>query len=133
MQEGFRQSLEALYRRSQRESNAHASYGYAQLLMSLIQEWRALFKRPELPFIFAQLPNRTLEPDCDWPRLRDKQRRALTLLEHGDGGHGTGRASGAVKWSFSSVLKPARNRACEWRSERALPSTVSVCRPMKHR
>ena len=53
MQEGFRQSLEALYRRSQRESNAHASYGYAQLLMSLIQEWRALFKRPELPFIFA--------------------------------------------------------------------------------
>lgn len=40
------------------ESNAHASYGYAQLLMSLIQEWR---------------------------------------------------------------------------SERALPSTVSVCRPMKHR
>ncbi|MCH4836240.1 sialate O-acetylesterase [Bifidobacterium pseudocatenulatum] len=79
MQKGFRQSLEALYRRSQRESNAHASYGYAQLLMSLIQEWRALFKRPELPFIFAQLPNCTLEPDCDWPRLRDKQRRALTL------------------------------------------------------
>lgn len=43
---------------SQRESNAHASYGYVQLLMSLIQEWR---------------------------------------------------------------------------SERALPSTVSVCQPMKHR
>lgn len=80
MQKGFRQSLEALYlRRSQRESNAHASYGYTQLLMSLIQEWRALFKRPELPFIFAQLPNYTLEPDCDWPRLRDEQRRALTL------------------------------------------------------
>lgn len=79
MQKGFRQSLEAFYLRSQRESNAHASYGYAQLLMSLIQEWRALFKRPELPFIFAQLPNCTLEPDCDWPRLRDKQRRALTL------------------------------------------------------
>lgn len=54
--------------------------------MSLIQEWRALLKRPELPFIFAQLPNYTLEPDCDWPRLRDEQRRALTLLEHGDGG-----------------------------------------------
>lgn len=79
MQKGFRQSLEALYRRSQRESNAHASYDYAQLLMSLIQEWRALFKRPELPFIFAQLPNYTLEPDCDWPRLRDEQRCALTL------------------------------------------------------
>lgn len=41
--------------------------------------WRALLKRPELPFIFAQLPNYTLEPDCDWPRLRDEQRRALTL------------------------------------------------------
>lgn len=79
MQEGFRQLLEALYLRSQRESNAHASYGYAQLLVSLIQEWRALFKRPELPFIFAQLPNYTLEPDCDWSRLRDEQRRALTL------------------------------------------------------
>ena len=65
--------------------------------MSLIQEWRALLKRPELPFIFAQLPNYTLEPDCDWPRLRDEQRCALTLLEHGDGGHGTGRASGAVR------------------------------------
>lgn len=47
--------------------------------MSLIQEWRALLKRPELPFIFAQLPNYTLEPDCDWPRLRDEQRRTLTL------------------------------------------------------
>ena len=47
--------------------------------MSLIQEWRALLKRPELPFIFTQLPNYTLEPDCDWPRLRDEQRRALTL------------------------------------------------------
>ena len=36
MQKGFRQSLEALYLRRQRESNAHASYGYAQLLMSLM-------------------------------------------------------------------------------------------------
>ena len=47
--------------------------------MSLIQEWRALFKRPEPPFIFAQLPNYTLESDCDCPRLRDVLRRALTL------------------------------------------------------
>ena len=47
MQKGFRQSLEAFYLRSQGESNAHASYGYAQLLMSLIQEWRALLKRPD--------------------------------------------------------------------------------------
>lgn len=37
MQKGFRQSLEALYLRRQRESNAHASYGYVQLLMSLIR------------------------------------------------------------------------------------------------
>jgi len=36
MRKGFRQSLEALYLRKQRESNAHASYGYAQLLMSLM-------------------------------------------------------------------------------------------------
>jgi hypothetical protein len=36
MQKGFRQSLEAFYLRSQGESNAHASYGYAQLLMSLM-------------------------------------------------------------------------------------------------
>lgn len=36
MQKGFRQSLEALYLRRQRESNAHASYGYAQLLLSLM-------------------------------------------------------------------------------------------------
>lgn len=206
MQKGFRQSLEALYRRSQRESNAHASYGYAQLLMSLIQEWCALFKRPELPFIFAQLPNYTLEPDCDWPRLRDEQRRALTLwntamvvtigygedndLHPLDKRHVAQRLTTAaeslvygrdcepmgplpvmaihkddgIEISFIhtggglvctgdvpfDILEPggldisgeglsvrlpwrSRNRACEWRSERALPSTVSVCRPMKHR
>lgn len=133
MQKGFRQSLEALYRRSQRESNAHASYGYAQLLMSLIQERCALFKRPELPFIFAQLPNYTLEPDCEpmgpLPVMAIHKDDGIEIsfihtggglvctgdvpfdiLEPGGsiyrvkacrydchGGHGTGRASGAVR------------------------------------
>ena len=54
--------------------------------MSLIQEWRALLKRPELPFIFAQLPNYTLEPDCDWPRLRDEQRPLPVMVIHKDDG-----------------------------------------------
>lgn len=63
----------------QGESNAHEAPGYARMLMALIQEWREVFERPDLPFLFAQLPNYTLEPDCDWPRLRDEQRKALAL------------------------------------------------------
>ncbi|WP_169171750.1 sialate O-acetylesterase [Bifidobacterium oedipodis] len=63
----------------QGESNAHAAPGYARMLAALIQEWREVFERADLPFLFAQLPNYTLEPDCDWPRLRDEQRKVLAL------------------------------------------------------
>lgn len=63
----------------QGESNTHEAAGYGDLLMALIQQWRELFGRADLPFLFAQLPNHTLEPEHDWPRLRDEQRRALAL------------------------------------------------------
>ncbi len=63
----------------QGESNTSEAAGYSRLLMALIQEWRDVFGRPDLPFLFAQLPNYTLEPHNDWPRLRDEQRRSLAL------------------------------------------------------
>ncbi|KAB8289740.1 sialate O-acetylesterase [Bifidobacterium avesanii] len=52
--------------------------GYAAKMMALIQCWRALFGRPDLPFIYAQLPNLTIQAH-GYARLRDEQRRALAL------------------------------------------------------
>lgn len=63
----------------QGESNTSDPIGYSEKFMALIQEWRALFHDQTLPFIFAQLPNYSLEPFNDWPRLRDEQRRTLAL------------------------------------------------------
>lgn len=63
----------------QGESNAsRSSEGYGRKLIGLIQDWRRLFHRPDLPFIYVQLPNLKIEGQ-QWPRLRDEQRKALVL------------------------------------------------------
>lgn len=63
----------------QGESNAsRTAVGYARKFMGLIQDWRTLFGRPDLPFIYVQLPNLCIEGQ-QWPRLRDEQRKALVL------------------------------------------------------
>lgn len=63
----------------QGESNTCQAAGYGDKLIALAQCWRALFHAPDAPFITVQLPNNGLEPYNDWPRLRNEQRRIMTL------------------------------------------------------
>lgn len=63
----------------QGESSAsRTAEGYARKFMGLIQDWRTLFNRSDLPFVYVQLPNLRIESQ-QWPRLRDEQRKVLIL------------------------------------------------------
>ncbi|KAB8287563.1 sialate O-acetylesterase [Bifidobacterium avesanii] len=63
----------------QGESNASRTpVRYADKMMALIQCWRETFGEPDLPFIYAQLPNIAFEAR-GWAKLRDEQRRALAV------------------------------------------------------
>lgn len=60
----------------QGESNASDAASYEQLLPALIKSWRTLWDRPDLPFLFAQVP--VYEPPDDetgqsWARFRAAQ------------------------------------------------------------
>lgn len=61
----------------QGESNTSRYNEYYGMMEALINNWRNLFDKPELPFIIAQLPNfmkvRDYPTDSDWARLRDVQ------------------------------------------------------------
>jgi len=67
----------------QGESNTDRPGEYRQLFGDLIQDWRAQFHRPELPFLFVQLANlgepQKLPSESNWAELRDAQRRTLEL------------------------------------------------------
>lgn len=65
----------------QGESNAGRPEEYLDLMHALIKGWRGVYKNPELPFIYAQLPNFgdvTYSPtESNWARLREAQLMAL--------------------------------------------------------
>ena len=53
---------------------------YRRHLELLVSDWRDQWSSPELPFAWVQLPNfGDGREGCDWPTLRDSQRRALSL------------------------------------------------------
>lgn len=57
---------------------------YRRHLELLVSDWRAQWSRPELPFAWVQLPNfADGREGCDWPTLRDSQRRALSVPHTG--------------------------------------------------
>ena len=63
----------------QGESNASRTpIRYADKMAALIQCWRETFGEPDLPFLYAQLPNIGFEAR-GWAKLRDEQRKALTV------------------------------------------------------
>lgn len=75
----------------QGESNAHTlaqAAQYRTLFPLLIQDWRARWNQPEMPFLFVQLAN-FMEPQqrpvqtAPWPLLREAQLHALTLPHTG--------------------------------------------------
>lgn len=73
----------------QGESNRSNPAGYEARLAALISEWRLLWSRPELPFLFVEIPGH-----CDVPpELRDAQRKVhhktahtamVSIIDHGD-------------------------------------------------
>lgn len=63
----------------QGESNAtRTPVRYADKMIALVQCWRETFDEPDMPFIWAQLPGIGFEAR-GWARLRDEQRKALSL------------------------------------------------------
>jgi sialate O-acetylesterase len=71
----------------QGESNAGRTGDYQALFNAMVLDWRKHFNRPDLPFIYAQLPNFMAvkkEPsESGWAQVRDIQRRGLALPHTG--------------------------------------------------
>jgi sialate O-acetylesterase len=67
----------------QGESNAERPDEYASLFPDLIKDWRDKFNNPQLPFIFAQLPNfmksQKMPVESEWAAFRNVQRKALDI------------------------------------------------------
>ena len=59
----------------------HNPYLYRYLFPALIEDWRRLWARPELPFYWVQLPNLRNKPT--WPVVRESQAEALSLPHTG--------------------------------------------------
>lgn len=56
-------------------------YLYRFLFPAMIEDWRRLWQRPELPFFWVQLPNLRNKPT--WPVVRESQAEALRLPHTG--------------------------------------------------
>lgn len=68
----------------QGEANGWRGYQYRDLLPGLIADWRRQWGRPELPFLFVQLPGFEadwLEQDV-WPELREAQLLTWRRVPH---------------------------------------------------
>jgi sialate O-acetylesterase len=66
----------------QGEGNAPRPVQYRALFPAMINSWRALWDRPDLPFLFVQLPNLARQPEpskSGWAEIREAQLRALAL------------------------------------------------------
>jgi sialate O-acetylesterase len=70
----------------QGESNAGHPEEYSRLLQALIKGWREVYKNPDLPFIYAQLPNfmdvTYLPAESNWAVLRESQLKVLSSVPH---------------------------------------------------
>ncbi len=71
----------------QGESNTGKPDSYAELMETLVNDWRDKWEEPELPFIWVQLANfmeaEEAPSDSGWARLRDQQRLALRIPHTG--------------------------------------------------
>ena len=68
----------------QGESNAGNTSRYAELVSSLIINWRELWNMPEMPFLLMQLPNfmqkHDKPTDSGWARIREAQLQAFKTI-----------------------------------------------------
>lgn len=71
----------------QGESNSQKPAEYKLLMTDLIGEWRKRWNTPQMPFIYAQLPNfMTVKKEpaqSDWAELRESQRQLLSIPNTG--------------------------------------------------
>ncbi len=67
----------------QGESNAGRPAEYADLLPAMVYDWRKKFQDPDLPFIYAQLPNFMevdyLPSESKWAEFRASQLKGLKI------------------------------------------------------
>jgi len=70
----------------QGESNAGHPEGYTGLMKALIKGWREVYRNPDLPFIYAQLPNFmdvTYSPsESSWALLRESQLKVMNEVSN---------------------------------------------------
>ncbi|MFV0537471.1 MAG: sialate O-acetylesterase [Dysgonomonas sp.] len=71
----------------QGESNTNRTQEYKNLLSDLINDWRTKWNNPQVPFIYAQLPNFMKEnkqpSESGWAELREAQRQILNIPNTG--------------------------------------------------
>ncbi|MDR3286992.1 MAG: hypothetical protein LBT27_06085, partial [Prevotellaceae bacterium] len=71
----------------QGESNTERADEYASLFPDFINDWRDKWNNPQLPFIYAQLPNfmkaQKMPIESDWAKVRNTQRKGLSLPNTG--------------------------------------------------
>jgi sialate O-acetylesterase len=71
----------------QGESNTGKAQEYAPLLKALIADWRTKWHQPDLPFVYAQLPNfgetQYSPTESQWAELRESQLMALSVPHTG--------------------------------------------------
>ncbi|WP_345951897.1 sialate O-acetylesterase [Mucilaginibacter sp. PAMB04274] len=67
----------------QGEANSGKPSEYAKLLPALIADWRTVWNQPNLPFIYAQLPNfmevQYSPSQSQWAELRESQLKTLSV------------------------------------------------------
>ncbi|HEU4636705.1 MAG TPA: sialate O-acetylesterase [Edaphobacter sp.] len=56
---------------------------YHHLFSSMIQDWREKWQQGDFPFLFVQISAYGNSPQDNWGRLRDAQRRTLSLVNTG--------------------------------------------------
>jgi len=70
----------------QGESNEFNSQSYFDQFSTLINQWRALFEQPQLPFLFVQLANFKMPDDMPaesaWAEIRAAQTQVLNSVEN---------------------------------------------------
>ncbi len=70
----------------QGESNGSFAYQYRELFPALISGWRAAWQRPDLPFLFIQLPTylprQNPDQPCSWAELREAQLMTWKRIPH---------------------------------------------------
>lgn len=72
----------ALWYQGETDATPSRSPYYNRVFSTLINDWRAQWAQGDFPFFFVQISSFTANND-DWGRLRDAQRRTLSLVNTG--------------------------------------------------